>query len=104
MICFIQNFATDDATGDDARPMYRCKKADSGQNCGNMLIPDLALIYDFTIDDTTRFINCDPSGSALTCDKADTYDTVNTYSQVDFDILFPKKYPSIPNKVLFQGQ
>ncbi len=63
--------------------MYRCKQADSGANCGNMIIPDLALIYDFTIDETTRFINCDPSGSALTCDKSDTYDLVDTYSKVN---------------------
>ena len=43
---------------------------------------DLALLYDFVIDDTTRFLTCDPSGSAPTCDQASTYDLVKAYSEV----------------------
>lgn len=46
-----------------------------------MLVSDFALPYEFEVDDTTRFINCDVSGSALTCDKASTYDLVEAYSQ-----------------------
>ena len=81
-LCCFQNFAEDDATGDDARPLYRCKVDPTGANCGNMLVSDFALAYEFTVDDTTRFLDCDPSGSALTCQKASTYDLVKAYAEV----------------------
>ena len=47
-----------------------------------MLVSDFALAYEFTVDDTTRFLDCDPSGSALTCQKASTYDLVKAYAEV----------------------
>lgn len=61
--------------------MYRCRDSVTGQNCGSMLNVDFTLLYEFTVDDTTRFITCDPSGSAPTCDRATSYDLVQTYSE-----------------------
>ena len=53
---------------------------------------DFALIYEFSVDDTTRFLNCDPSGSAPTCDFASTYDLVYAYAQVRKSIQHTQQY------------
>ncbi len=70
-----------DGTGDDARPLYSARDSDDVQN-GNFIVSDFAIVYDFTVDDETRFATCEVKASDPTCDKASTYGTVEAFAAV----------------------
>ena len=52
-----------------------------------MLVADLALAYDFSVDEDTRFANCDVIPSETTCNLSDSYDTIQAFAQVHRLIL-----------------
>ena len=70
-----------DATGDEARPLYSATTSD-GTQTGNCIVSDLAIVYDFGVEDDTRFADCDVTPDAPTCTQASTYSTVQAYAAV----------------------
>ena len=44
-----------DETGDDARPLYSATDSDSVQ-VGNFIVSDFAIVYDFTVDEGTEYV------------------------------------------------
>ena len=70
-----------DATGDEARPLYSATTSD-GTQTGNFIVSDLAIVYDFGVDDDTRFADCEVTPDAPTCTQASTYSTVQAYAAV----------------------
>ena len=70
-----------DGTGDEARPLYSAKDQADTQT-GNFINADFAIVYDFTVDEDTRFPNCEVTADAPTCVEASTYDTVKAFAAV----------------------
>ena len=70
-----------DLTGDDARPLYSATDS-AGTQVGNFIVSDLAIVYDFDVEDDTRFANCEVTPDAPTCTPARTYDTVVSFAAV----------------------
>jgi len=84
-----------DETGDDARPLYSSTDS-NGTQVGNFIVSDFAIVYDFTVDEDTRFANClGPSTSWTvddqTCDDASTYGTVEAFA-LDNDLWLDAYY------------
>ena len=48
-----------------------------------MLVADMALIYDFEIDEETGFAECEVTPSETTCDFSDMHDTINSFAEVN---------------------
>ena len=44
-----------DGTGDDARPLYSATDSDSVQ-VGNFIVSDFAIVYDFTVEEGTEYV------------------------------------------------
>lgn len=70
-----------DGTGDDARPLYSARDQDLTQ-VGNFIVSDFAIVYDFDVEEDTRFANCEVTADAPTCDQASTYGTVEKFAAV----------------------
>ena len=68
-------------TGDEARPLYSATTSD-GTQTGNFIVSDLAIVYDFGVEDDTRFADCEVTPDAPTCTQASTYSTVQAYAAV----------------------
>ena len=44
-----------DETGDDARPLYSSTDS-NGTQVGNFIVSDFAIVYDFTVDEGTEYV------------------------------------------------
>jgi len=80
----------DALTGDAARPLYSATDLEKTQ-VGNFLVSDFAIVYDFDVEDDTRFANCEVTADAPTCTPATTYDTVVSFS-LDNDLWLTAYY------------
>lgn len=47
-----------------------------------MLVADMALVYDFEVDEDTRFADCEVTPSETTCTLSDMYDTISSFAEV----------------------
>jgi len=79
-----------DATGDEARPLYSATTSD-GTQTGNFIVSDLAIVYNFGVEDDTRFADCEVTPDAPTCTQASTYSTVQAYA-ADNDLWLTDYY------------
>ena len=61
--------------------MYSAKDPDDTQS-GNFIVSDFAIVYDFTVDEDTRFANREVTADDPTCDEASTYGTVEAFAAV----------------------
>lgn len=52
-----------------------------------MLVADMALVYDFEVDEDTRFADCEVTPSETTCTLSDMYDTISSFAEVSKMIL-----------------
>merc|ERR1711935_120359 len=77
-------------TGDDARPLYSARDQD-GEQTGNFIVSDFAMVYDFEVEDVDRFADCEVTADAPTCTPASTYDTVVSFS-LDNDLWLTAYY------------
>lgn len=79
-----------DGTGDDARPLYSARDQSLDQ-VGNFIVSDFAIVYDFDVEDDTRFADCEVTADAPTCTPASTYDTVVSFA-ADNDLWLTAYY------------
>jgi len=78
------------STGDNARPLYSARDGD-GEQVGNFIVSDFAMVYDFDVEDDTRFANCEVTADAPTCTPASTYATVEAFAE-DNDLWLAAYY------------
>ena len=76
-----------DGTGDAARPIYSATTSD-GTQTGNFINADWAIVYDFTVEEDTRFASCEVTADAPTCAQATTYAKVASFAAVIIIKLF----------------
>ena len=82
-------------TGDDARPLYSSTDS-NGTQVGNFIVSDFAIVYDFTVDEGTEYVEM---FSLIPLEKPVTrenWDELIIYF-LDFWMMKLTKTPILPN-------